>query len=152
ELAQALVRLGAVTAAGLAPGDDVAAAFDGTLLDRPSGGTEQPVKEALLVEYLGVYAPSPPSPLLTGDPGRTQQTLSYKLVRPARVELRVETPGGVVLRDLPMAELQAGAGALTWDGRLPGGSRAFGGAYVAHLVVTSTVGTSELRVPFRFRR
>ena len=37
ELAQALVRLGAVTAAGVDPGDDVTAAFDGRLLNRPSG-------------------------------------------------------------------------------------------------------------------
>ena len=59
ELAQALVRLGAATAAGLAPGDDVTAAFDGRLLNRPSGRTERAVKEALLVQYFGVYSPEP---------------------------------------------------------------------------------------------
>ena len=69
ELAQALVRLGAVTAAGVDPGDSVTAAFDGRLLNRPSGRSERAVKEALLVQYFGVYAPEPPLPLLTGEPG-----------------------------------------------------------------------------------
>jgi Phosphodiester glycosidase/FlgD Ig-like domain len=241
ELAQELVRLGATTAAGLAPDDDVTEAFDGTLLNRPSGSAEQAVKEALLVEYFGVYAPQPPLALLNGDPGRAQQTLSYKLVRPstvtaelvgpdgvprmlesgvqhppgtylftygtfdregtwhwhvsatddlgrqsaddrafrydatlrglavpaaarrrltvrftltraAQVVLRIETRQGVLLRALPAASLPAGAGALTWDGRLPGGSPAYGGSYVAHLVVTSDAGTSDLTAPFAFRR
>jgi hypothetical protein len=241
ELAQALARLGAVTAAGVDSGDSVSLAFDGTLLNRPSGAAERAVKEALLVQYVGVYAPPPPFPLLTGEPGRTQQTLSYKLVRPstvtaelvgpdgaprvleagvrhdpgvytfpyatfdregtwhwnvsatddlgrpstadrpfrfdttlrglavprtatgtatvrfilsrpARVTLQVETPTGVVVRALPAAQLGAGQQAVTWDGRLPLGTRAFAGTYVAHLFVTSVVGASELSGAFSFRR
>ena len=64
ELAQALVRLGAVTAVGVDPGDSATAAFDGRLLNRPSGRSERAVKEALLIQYFGVYAPEPPLPLL----------------------------------------------------------------------------------------
>src|SRR5690242_8802636 len=94
ELAQALVRLGAVTAAGLAPGDDVTAAFDGRLLNRPSGPTERPVKEALLVQYFGVYAPEPPLPLLTGEPGLTAEPLAYKIVRPSTVTAVLVGPDG----------------------------------------------------------
>jgi hypothetical protein len=41
---------------------------------------------------------------------------------------------------------------VRWDGRLPGGSRAFAGTYVAHLLVASDVGTSERSVSFRYRR
>jgi hypothetical protein len=241
ELAQALVRLGAVTAAGLAPGDAVTAAFDGTLLNRPSGPGELPVKEALLVEYFGVYAPQPPLALVTGDPGSTQETLSYKLVRPstvtsevvgadgvahvlesgvqhpagtysfpyatfdregtwhwnvtatddlgrassadrtfrydatlrgltapraargtaafrftlsraAQVTLQIETQTGVVLRPLAPVSLPPGPGTVTWDGRLPQGSPAFAGTYVAQLTVASDVGTSDLFVTFSFRR
>ena len=241
ELAQALVRLGAVTAAGLVPGDAVTAAFDGRLLNRPSGPSELPVKEALLVEYLGVYAPGPTVPLLTGDPGSTQEPVTYKLVRPstvtaqlvgpdgtahvleggvqhpagtyaftygtfdhegtwhwdvsatddlgrtssvdrtfrydttlqglaapraargtasfrftltrpAQVQLRIETQGGVVLRALAPASLAAGAQALTWDGRLQLGSRAYAGTYVADLTVASDVGTSDLSATFAYRR
>jgi hypothetical protein len=240
ELAQALVRLGAVTAAGVAPGDAVTMAFDGTLLNRPSGTAELPVREALLVQYAGVYAPPPPIPLLTGEPGRTTEPLAYRLVRPstvtarlvgpdgaprtvetavahtpgtypftaatfdregtwhwtvaatddlgrqstadrvfrydttlrslavspgkgratlrfllgrpARVAVSIETPGGTPVASLRAASLQAGAGALTWDGLLPQGARAYPGTYVAHLTVTSEVGTSDLDASFRFRR
>jgi hypothetical protein len=241
ELAQALVGLGAVTAAGVDPGDSVTAAFDGKLLNRPSGRVERAVKEALLVEYFGVYAPEPPLPLLTGEPGLAAEPLSYKIVRPstvtatlvaqdgtphpvetgaahaagtysftaatfdregtwrwdvsatddlgrtstiertfrydttlqalvvprsarralrvgftltrpAQVTLRIETAGGVLVRSLPSVALQPGARSVLWDGRLPRGSLAFGGTYVAHLVVTSDVGASQRSLSFRFQR
>jgi hypothetical protein len=242
ELAQTLQRLGAVTAAGVESGGAVSAAFDGQLLNRPSDPAgERPVREALLVEYFGVYAPPLPLPLLNGDPSRSVEPLQYKLVRPstvtaslvgpdgvaqvventvahtpgvysvpftaydaegawhwrvqatddlgrvsvadrafrydttlkglsvpalsrgrltvrftlsrpARVRLRIETRTGVTMRDLPPAGLPAGAQGLVWDGRLPQGTRAYGGTYVAHVSVTSTVGTSDLAVPFAFRR
>ena len=241
ELAQALVRLGAVTAAGVDTGDSVTAAFDGRLLNRPSGRAERAVKEALLVQYFGVYAPEPSLPLLTGEPGLAAEPLSYKIVRPstvtatlvgpdgaqhpietavahtpgtysfsattfdregtwrwnvsavddlgrtstiertfrydvtlqalavprtargavrvgfrltrpAQVTLRIETTGGIVLRALPAASLQPGAGSIRWDGRLPSGSPAFAGTYVAHVIATSDVGTSERSVLFGFRR
>jgi hypothetical protein len=240
ELAQALVRLGAVTAAAVAPGDAVTVAFDGKLLNRPSGRAEQPVKEALLVQYFGVYAPPPTLPLVTGEPGRTQETLSYKLVRPstvtaalvgpdgaarpletgvahapglyafpysafdregtwhwhvvatddlgrtstadrsfrfdttlrglavtpggggasvrftlsrpARVRLQIETPTGAVVRTLPDASLAPGPRSIRWDGRLPLGSRAYGGTYVAHVSASSDVGASDVAVSFRLPR
>ena len=241
ELAQALVRLGALTAAGIESGDSVTAAFDGRLLNRPSGRRERAVKEALLVEYLGVHAPEPAVPLLTGEAGLTAEPLAFKVVRPstvtatlvgpdgvqhpvetavahppgtftftaatfdregtwrwdvsalddlgrtstsertfrydvtlqalalprstrgslrigftltrpARVTLRIETTGGVLLRALPAAALAPGAASIGWDGRLPGGSPAFAGTYVAHLVVESDVGTSERSVSFGYRR
>lgn len=241
ELAQAMVRLGAVTASSLGGGNAATAAFDGRLLNRPSArGGELPVKEALLLEYFGVYAPEPSLPLVNGDPGLDVETLAYKIVRPstvaavlvgpdgtqttvdsgprpagtytftqptfalegtwhwtvsatddlartstidrtfrydatlrgltppratrgtatvrftlsrpASVQLQVETPTGVAVRTLPARQLPAGPGSLVWDGRLPGGSPAYGGSYVAHLTVTSSVGTSDLSAPFGFRR
>ena len=61
ELAQTLARLGAVTASALDSGGSVTVAFDGQLLNRPSDpGGERLVKEALLIQYFGVYAPQPP--------------------------------------------------------------------------------------------
>jgi hypothetical protein len=240
ELAQALVRLGAVTAAGTASGSAVSVAFDGQLLNRPSSG-ERPVKEALLVQYLGVYAPQPPLALVNGDAGRTQEQLAYKLVRPstvtaqlvgpdgvprvlesgvkhdpgsypfvystfdregtwhwnvsavddlgrastadrafrydttlsglvvprsargrvtvrftlsrpAKVKLQIETAAGVVIRALDPAQLAGGARSLTWDGRLPLGSRAWGGTYVAHVFAADEVGTSDLKGTFAYQR
>jgi hypothetical protein len=241
ELAQALVQLGAVTAAGVDSGSSVTVAFDGRLLNRPSDPAgERAVKEALLVQYFGVYAAAVPLPLLNGDPGRTQEPLSYKIVRtstvnaqligpdgvprvleaavkhdpgsysftfgnydregtwhwnvvatdalgrqstidrpfrfdttlkavsvppasghatvrftlsrPAKVKLQIETRTGIVVRALPAVPLTAGAQTLVWDGRLPLGTRAYGNTYVAHLFATSDVGTSDLAVPFSYRR
>jgi hypothetical protein len=242
ELAQAMQRLGAVSAAAVASGPVVAMAADGSLLDRPNPGRrEQLVREALLVQYFGVYAPPLPVPVLNGDPSRSAEPLSYKLVRPSKVtaeliapdgaprvletdvphdpgvypaafaafdaegtwrwhvqatddlgrvstadrsfrydrtlhgltvpavaqgslavrfsltrdasvRLRIETRLGVVMRELPVSTLSSGSRLIVWDGRLPQGTRAFAGAYVAHLLVTSTVGTSELSVPFSFHR
>ena len=242
ELAQTMQRLGAVTAAGVESGGAVTAAFDGQLLNRPSDPTgERAVREALLVEYFGVYAPPLPVPLLNGDPSRAVEPLQYRLVRPstvtaslvgpdgvgrvvenavphtpgvysvpftaydaegawhwrvqatddfgrtsvadrpfrydttlkglsvpavsrgrltvrftlsrpARVRLRIETRTGVTMRELGTAAMPAGAQQVIWDGRLPQGTRAYAGTYVAHVFVTSTVGTSDLSAPFAFRR
>ena len=241
ELAQTLQRLGAVTASAVESGGAVTAAFDGRLLDRPSDPAgERAVKEALLVEYFGVYSP-PPLPLLNGDPTRTVEPLAIKLVRPstvtaeligpdgvprvlenavakpaglysyafngydvegawhwhvqatddlgrpstvdqvfrydttlsglsvavpargsavvrftlarpAKVRLRIETKVGVVVRELAMTNLETGPRRLVWDGVLPQGTRAYGGTYVAHVFVTSAVGTSDLAVPFTYHR
>lgn len=241
ELAQAMVGLGAVTASAVQPGGAVSLAFGGTLLDRPSVAGGAPVKDALLVEYQGVYAPDPSTPLWNGDPGRTQEQLAYTVVRPstvtaqlvgpggvvqpletgvhhdpgtvpftvatlpaegtwqfdvsatddlgrtstiqktfrydrtlagaalarpavgaatvrftltrpASVRLQIETATDVVVRMLPAVTLQPGACTLVWDGRLPQGTKAWGGTYVAHLFWTSAVGASDLAIPFSFRR
>jgi hypothetical protein len=242
ELAQTLVRLGAVTASAVDSGGSVTVAFDGQLLNRPSDpGGERLVKEALLVQYYGVYAAAPPLALVNGDPGKGSQSLSYKIVRPSKVtaqlvgpdnvarpletdvqhdpgsypftystfdvegtwhwnvtatddlgrvstidrafrydttlrgvtapnsaraqatirftlsrpasvRLRIETRNGVVVRTLPGVSLQSGARSVVWDGTLPQGTRAYGGVYVAHLFATSEVGTSDVAVPFAFRR
>jgi exopolysaccharide biosynthesis protein len=242
ELAQTLARLGAVTASGVDSGGSVTVAFDGQLLNRPSDpGGERLVKEALLIQYYGVYAAPPPLALVNGEPGKGTQTLSYKIVRPSKVtaqligpdnvprpletavqhdpgsypftystfdregtwhwnvtatddlgrvstidrsfrfdttlrgvtapksaiaqaairftlsrpasiRLRIETKNGVLVRALPPAALQPGVRSLIWDGKLPHGTRAYGGVYVAHLFATSDVGTSDVAAPFAFRR
>jgi hypothetical protein len=96
ELAQTLQRLGAVTASAVDSGGSVALAFDGQLLNRPSDPAgERPVKEALLVQYFGVYAAQPPLPLLNGDPGRAVEPLSYKIVRPSTVTAELIGPDNV---------------------------------------------------------
>ena len=76
----------------------------------------------------------------------------FTLSRAATVRLRIETRSGVVVRDLAGTALAAGARQLDWDGRLVPGTRAYSGAYVAHLTVTSALGTSDLSVPFAFHR
>jgi len=242
ELAQTLARLGAVTASAVDSGGSVTVAFDGQLLNRPSdAGGERAIKEALLIQYYGVYAAPPPLALLNGDPGKGAEALSYKIVRPSKVtaqlvgpdsvprpletdvqhdpgsypftystfdqegtwhwnvtatddlgrvstidrpfrydttlrgvgapklarkratirftlsraatvRLRIETRSGVVVRTLTPVALQAGGRSIVWDGRLPHGTKAYGGVYVAHVFATSEVGTSDIAVPFGFRR
>jgi hypothetical protein len=242
ELAQTLARLGAVTASAVDSGGSVTVAFDGQLLNRPSdAGGERLVKEALLIQYFGVYAAPPPLALVNGDPGKGTQSLSYKIVRPSKVtaqligpdhvphpletdvqhdpgsyaftystfdqegdwhwnvtatddlgrtstidrpfrydttlravtapklaraqarvtftlsraasvRLRIETKSGVIVRTLPPVALATGPRSVVWDGTLPHGTKAYGGVYVAHVFATSDVGTSDIAVPFAFRR
>ena len=52
------------------------------------------MKEALLLEYFGVYAPEPSLPLVTGEPGLAAEPLSYKTVRPSTVTATLIGPDG----------------------------------------------------------
>ena len=116
ELAGALVRLGAQTAMGLSTGPAASMAFDGTLLTRPTAG-EQPISDALLFSYNGVYAASPSSSTLSpnGDGVDDALTFSYKLVRPSQVSAVVAGPGGASVTLAQDAE-QPGVHTLQWDG------------------------------------
>ena len=97
ELAQAMVRLGAVTASALDAGGSTTMAFDGKLLNRPSDpGGERPVAETLAVLYTGVYSPPPPLPVVSpnGDGIAERQQLAYKVVAPSTVTASLVGPGG----------------------------------------------------------
>ena len=97
ELAQAMVRLGAVTASALDSGGSTTMAFDGQLLNRPSDpGGERPVADSLSIFYTGVYAPPAAQPVISpnGDGIAERQALSYKVVRPSAVDARLVGPGG----------------------------------------------------------
>ena len=95
ELAQALVRLGAVTGMALDGGGSTTMAFDGTLLNRPSDGVERPISTALSFAYTGVFVRQPlPSVSPNGDGVDDVQPLSYKLVRPATVTVTLTAPDG----------------------------------------------------------
>ena len=60
ELAQALVRLGAVTASGFDGGGSSTLAFNGSLLSRPSdAGGERPASNSLQLMYYGVTSTTP---------------------------------------------------------------------------------------------
>jgi hypothetical protein len=97
ELAQTLVRLGAVTGSALDAGGSTTLAFDGKLLNRPSDpGGERPVAETLAVLYTGVYAAPPALSVVSpnGDGIAEKQLLSYKVVQPSRVTASLVGPGG----------------------------------------------------------
>jgi hypothetical protein len=71
-------------------------------------------------------------------------TGTFKLARPARVALRIETPGGGIVKTLATRSLPAGNGAISWRGRP--------GSYVFSVTATNEVGAVELTTPFRLRR
>ena len=115
ELAVALVRLGARTAMGLGSGTSATMAFDGTQLTR---ATEQPIADALMLSYSGVYAAPPLSTTLSpnGDGVDDSQTFSYKLVRPSQVTATVVGPDHSTLT-LAQDSEQPGLHTLQWDGK-----------------------------------
>jgi hypothetical protein len=98
ELAQTMVRLGAVTASALDAGGSTTLAFDGTVLNRPSDpGGERAVATSLQLMYYGVYTPAPrPVVSPNGDGADETQELSYKVVRPSNVTVTLTAPGGGV--------------------------------------------------------
>ncbi|HLX19561.1 MAG TPA: phosphodiester glycosidase family protein [Gaiellaceae bacterium] len=118
ELAEAMVKLGAVTAMGLGSGTPAGMAFDGTLLTRPSTKTEQPIADALLLSYTGVYAAPPSSDVVSpnGDGVDDSETFTYKLVSPSQVSATLTGPGGAQMTLAQDAE-QPGLHTLAWNGQ-----------------------------------
>jgi hypothetical protein len=99
ELAQTLVRLGAVTGSAFDAGGSSTLAFNGELLNRPSDpGGERPTSTSLQLAYYGVYAPAPQPVVSPNGDGvdEVQRELTYKLVRPSTVTATLTGPGGVV--------------------------------------------------------
>lgn len=121
ELAQAMIRLGVVTASALDAGGSSTMAFDGKLLSRPSDtGGERMVAESLLVSYYGVYAPQlEPSFSPNGDGAGDKQTLSFKLVRQSTVTATLSGPGGAT-RTIDTGERRPGVYRFDWAGRVNG--------------------------------
>jgi len=118
ELAAALARLGAVTAMGLGSGDPAAMAFDGSLLTRPSGVAEQPVSDALLLSYTGVYAAPPAAAVVSpnGDGVDDTQTFTYRLLRASQVTATLVGPDRSTITLAQDAE-QPGTHTLAWNGQ-----------------------------------
>jgi hypothetical protein len=98
ELAQTLVRLGAVRAMALDGGGSSTLAFEGTVLNSPSDGKERAVSTALMLQYFGVYVPPPAEAVVSpnGDGVAEEEALSYKVVRPSTVTVTLTAPDGTV--------------------------------------------------------
>ncbi len=116
ELAQAMVRLDAVTASALDAGGSTTMAFDGKLLNRPSDpGGERSVAETLAILYTGVYAPPPLLPVVSpnGDGIAERQQLAYKVVAPSTVTASLVGPGGTTAFTQTVSR-EAGTYAINW--------------------------------------
>ena len=98
ELAQALVRYGAVRGMGLDGGGSSTMAFEGAVLNSPSDGRERAVSTALMLQYYGVYAPPPLETVVSpnGDGVAEQQKLAFKIVRPSTVTATLTGPDGSI--------------------------------------------------------
>jgi hypothetical protein len=81
---------------------------------------------------------------MTATASHRRVTGSFKLARPARVALRVETPGGGIVKTLATRSFPAGDGAISWTGRP--------GSYVFSATATNDIGAVELTAPFTLRR
>lgn len=123
ELALALVRLGVVTAAALDGGGSSTMAFDGKLLNRPSGTSERAVSNAVLMVYSGVHAPLPSVPVLSpnGDGVAEGQALAYKVVRPSSVSASLVAPDGST-RPVFAGQVASGTYPFAWTGRTAAGA------------------------------
>jgi len=143
ELALAMQRLGAATAMALGSGATAAMAFDGTLLSRPSttGGVEQPISDALLLSYAGVYAAPPTTMALSpnGDGVDDTQTFSYKVLRPSQVTATVVGPDGSTQTLASDAE-QPGIHTLPWSGQTAAGTPAAEGNWTFQVTATDDTG------------
>jgi Phosphodiester glycosidase/FlgD Ig-like domain len=98
ELAQTLVRYGAVRGMGLDGGGSSTMAFEGTVLNSPSDGKERAVSTALMLQYYGVYAPPPLEAVVSpnGDGVAEEQRLAFKVVRPSTVTVTLAAPDGTI--------------------------------------------------------
>ena len=144
ELALTLVRLGCVVASALDGRSSTAMAFDGQLLDRPSGAGEAPIADALLVSYLGAYAPPPAVGVLSpnGDGVDETQTLRYKVVRPSQVTATLTGPDRVP-RQLDAGARVARTYRFDWNGKNADGTPAPEGAYRFTVTATDDLGRTS---------
>ncbi len=81
---------------------------------------------------------------VTATAGGRRLAASFKLVRPARVTVRVETPGGAIVRTLSTRSLDTGAAAASWTGPA--------GRYILSVTATNDLGAVEQTASFTLRR
>jgi hypothetical protein len=98
QLATSMANLGAVTAMGFDGGGSSTLAFAGRVLNRPSDGAPRRVANALMLRYLGIYAPRADGSVLSpnGDGVGDRKVVAAKVVRRSSVDLRLLRPDGTV--------------------------------------------------------
>jgi hypothetical protein len=84
--------------------------------------------------------------------GRNARTVSFKLARPAKIRVTVETLGGEIMRTVAAGPRSAGTVSVRWNGRDGRHKRLPRGTYVVRVAATSQVGLSQLRRVVRIRR
>ena len=140
ELAQALVRLGAIVAVGLGTGPSSGLAFEGTLLSRPVAA-EAPITDALLFVYRGVYVPPLAGDTLSpnGDGVADTIGLAYKTVRPSQVTATLAGADGQA-RITDQGARAAQTYSFSWNGLTPAGTPDAEGLYRWTVTATDDLG------------
>jgi hypothetical protein len=78
--------------------------------------------------------------------------IGFRLTRPARISVTINSKTGQLLRVVRNANAPSGNVEVLWNGRYPNGKTVFSGNYVAKVVATNRVGRVELARSFRVRR
>jgi hypothetical protein len=140
ELAQEMVRLGAIVAVGLGTGPSAALGFEGSLLSRPAVA-ELPISDALLLVYRGVYVPPLATDTLSpnGDGSADTITVAYKAVRQSQVTATLTGPGGQS-RITDQGDRAAQTYSFPWNGLTPAGTPDSEGLYHWTVVATDDLG------------
>jgi flagellar hook assembly protein FlgD len=118
EFASAIARLGARVAYALGTGPSASLAFDGSLLTRPSAGaSEQPISDALVLAYTGVYAAPPLADVVSpnGDGVDDTQTFTVKVVKPTQLLTATVTGPDGKATVIAQAGQQPGTVTIPWD-------------------------------------
>jgi Phosphodiester glycosidase/FlgD Ig-like domain len=140
ELAQALVRLGARTGMALDSGGSTTMAFDGTVLNRPSDGSERRISTALMFEYQGVFVPEPPALVSpNGDGVDDTPDLDYRVYRPSTVTVALRTPDGGTTA-VPAVVQQPGSYPIPFPGA---GSNAAAGTWTVDVSAVDDLGRAS---------
>lgn len=150
QLATAMANLGAETAMGLDGGGSSTLAFAGRVLNRPSDGAPRRVANGLMLQYLGIYAPSAGGSVLSpnGDGVGDRKVVAAKVVRRSSVDLRLLRPDGTV------AWRHAGVVRRGWIRHRVGNRRMPEGTWRWSVEATEVQSGSQSRMnrPFRVNR
>jgi Phosphodiester glycosidase len=101
---------------------------------------------------LTLGSPATIGPALTVPRRKPRAVASFALTRSARVTTRIESPSGVIVRRLGTSVAGPGTLTVAWDGKTASAATVYSGRYVAHVIATSPIGSTELTAPFTVRR
>jgi hypothetical protein len=77
---------------------------------------------------------------------------TVNVTHPAVVTTRIETPAGVLIRNLGQQQVQPGTLDIAWDGVSDSGAVVYSGRYVARASAANALGTVDLTAAFQVRR
>src|SRR5262249_28385195 len=90
--------------------------------------------------------------ILRAYPKVPSVVIGYRLSRTAKVTLGIQSAVGALVRTRATTTNLAGDVAVAWDGRDANGALVPTGAYVAHVIATSKIGTVDQSALFQVQR